>query len=179
MPLPQRNARPRPAFHGNSLPSSGSVSPASAPSSLNLKTGVQGVSIATARTVRPGFLVPRKTTFDFTATSMGENGRHSEARIIMDDDEGDEDSMKIHPGPDDEVEDKVAPRRPVGLGELIAAHQGRGRPPRGESRLFIERRLKRALTDRPRSRFLANVAAQALSPIGWGSTSSLTRLTMC
>ena len=46
------------------------------------------------------------------------------------------DSEVVHPDAD-EVESelsqiKLIQRKPMGLGELIAAHQGRGRPPRGK-----------------------------------------------
>jgi hypothetical protein len=121
MPIPQRHVRARPAFFGTSLPSSGSVSPASSSSSLT-KTGIQ--SMSSSPTTKPGQSVPRKTTLHFVASTVAAERQQMEAQ----------DSDVIHPDAD-EVEAsniKLIQRKPMGLGELIAAHQGRGRPPRGK-----------------------------------------------
>ena len=122
MPIPQRHVRARPPFFGTSLPSSGSVSPASTSSSLT-KTGAQ--SMSTRPTVKPGQSVPRKTTLHFIASTVAIERQEVESQ----------DSEMVHPDADEvEVSEvKLIQRKPMGLGELTAAHQGRGRPPRGKS----------------------------------------------
>jgi hypothetical protein len=122
MPIPQRNARPRPAFYGNSLPSSGSVSPASASSSL-AKAGIQGIS--TRHSVKPGYLVPRKTTLHFAAATRVDERQTMDTEIL--------EAEVVHPDADeaDQIEYTVKERRPMGLGELIAANRGNSKPPRG------------------------------------------------
>ncbi|KAG7580029.1 hypothetical protein FFLO_00000 [Filobasidium floriforme] len=137
MPLPQRRARARPTFHGSPIASSGSTSPASS-SSLKATTAIATVARpSTGMTVttglKPGHLVPRKTTLDFVASSLADLDDRSSAL----DEDIEQGGSTLHPGPDDhdeqaaEGKDKVVTRRPIGLGELIASYRGQGRPPRG------------------------------------------------
>jgi hypothetical protein len=138
MPLPQRRARARPTFHGSPIASSGSTSPASA-SSLKATTAIAtaprpSTNMTLTTGLKPGHLVPRKTTLDFVASSLADLDDRSS---VLDEDV-EQDGSTLHPGPDDhdekavEGKDKVVTRRPIGLGELIASYRGQGRPPRGE-----------------------------------------------
>jgi hypothetical protein len=111
--------------------------------------------------VKPGQSVPRKTTLHFVASTVAAE-RH---------DMDTQDSDMVHPDADevDTSEVKLIQRKPMGLGELIAAHQGRGRPPRGEH-LFAERGNLKGLK-------LFDTFRQGPSPIVWGSILSLIHLT--
>lgn len=84
--------------------------------------------------LKPGHLVPRKTTLDFVASSLAD----LDDRSSVLDEVAEQDGSTLHPGPDDHDEqavegnDKAVTRRPIGLGELIAFYRGQGRPARGE-----------------------------------------------